>query len=388
MGKLFEIIAYPFAYPMRWFYEWTGNYALALLLFAVLVKIVLLPLAIKQQRGQQKQARLRPLEMAIRKKYAGRTDRPTVQKMQNEIMELYQQQGYSPFSGCLPLLVQFPIIIALYQIIRLPLTYIVRLSSDAVAKIVETLNSAEVTGILEKLGETNIQTLSAASEIELVDRIHKLGDAVPEAISSLSEYGKIAALNFNVFGQNLAEAPKFSTLSWLWLIPLLVFVTSFFGMKLSRKFMPQQGAAAVASQDAKTSGKFMDFTMPLMSTFFSFMFSGAIGVYWIYQNVLTAAQTVILAKLMPLPEFTEEDYKAAERQLAGKAPKKKKTSDYDPDRPRPRSLHHIDDDEDDLPPRVPEPEEENGEGEPSAPRPADPDAPRLKEDKGGKYKLK
>ena len=369
MGKLFEIIAYPFAYPMRWFYEWTGNYALALLLFAVLVKIVLLPLAIKQQRGQQKQARLRPLEMAIRKKYAGRTDRPTVQKMQNEIMELYQQQGYSPFSGCLPLLVQFPIIIALYQIVRSPLTYILRFSADAVSKIVETLGGTAA-------------GFSAADEIKLVSAVRASGN------TAIENYDRIVSLDFKVFGLDLAETPSIGTPSWLWLIPLLVFVTSFFGMKLSRKFMPQQGAAAVASQDAKTSGKFMDFTMPLMSTFFSFMFSGAIGVYWIYQNVLNAAQTVILAKLMPLPEFTEEDYKAAERQLAGKAPKRKKTSDYDPDRPRPRSLHHIDDDEDDLPPRVPEPEEEDGEGEPAAPRPADPDAPRLKEDKGGKYKLK
>lgn len=383
MGKIFDIIAFPFAYPMRWFYDFTGNYAVALLLFAVLVKIVMLPLAIKQQRNQQKQAALRPLEMAIRKRYAGRTDRPTQQKMQGEIIELYQQQGYSPFSGCLPLLVQFPVIIALYQIVRLPLTYIARLSSDTVAKIVETLNSADVTAALEKLGET-AKTVTAANEIELVDRIHKLGDAVPEAIASLAEYGKITSLNFKLFGLNLAETPQFSVPSWLWLIPLTVFVTSFFGMKLSRKFMPQQGAAAAASADAQASGKIMDFTMPLMSTFFSFMFAGAIGVYWIYQNVLNAAQTVILAKVMPLPKFTEEDYKAAERQLAGKAPKKKKASDYDPDRPRPRSLHHIDD-EDELPPRVPEPDEPEDGG---AAEPENPDAPRLKDDRGPRYKLK
>ncbi|MBQ7172075.1 MAG: membrane protein insertase YidC [Clostridia bacterium] len=369
---IFDYIAYPFAYPMRWFYSFTGNYALALLLFAVLVKIVLLPLAIKQQKNQQKQAALRPLEMAIRKRYAGRTDRPTQQKMQGEIMELYQQQGYSPFSGCLPLLVQFPVIIALYQIVRSPLTYIVRLSSESVSAIVEALGGSAA-------------GFSASNEIALVSKIHELGDAVPEAIRSLGEYGKITALNFKMFGLNLAEQPKFSEPSWLWLIPLIVFATSFFGMKLSRKFMPQQGAAAAASADAQASGKIMDFTMPLMSTFFSFMFAGAIGVYWIYQNVLNAAQTVILAKVMPLPKFTEEDYKAAERQLAGKAPKKKKASDYDPDRPRPRSLHHIDD-EDELPPRVPEPEEEPEDA--GSAEPENPDAPRLKDDRGPRYKLK
>ena len=93
-----------------------GNqYILALLIFAVFVEAILLPFGIKQQKNSIKQARLRPKEMAIRKKYAGRDDAPTKQKMTQEIQELYQKEGYNMMGGCLPLLIQFPIIIALYN---------------------------------------------------------------------------------------------------------------------------------------------------------------------------------------------------------------------------------------------------------------------------------
>ena len=115
--NIFDIINIPFGYLMRFFCSFTNNnYAISLFLFAICVKIVMLPLSIKQQKNQIKGAKLRPKIMAIEKKYAGRNDRPTLQKKQNEIMELQQKEGYSPLSGCLPLLIQLPIIMALYNI--------------------------------------------------------------------------------------------------------------------------------------------------------------------------------------------------------------------------------------------------------------------------------
>ena len=86
--NIINYILWPFGQLMRLFYEWTGSYAIALLLFAVVIKLVLFPFGIKQQKNSIKQAKLRPKEMAIRKKYAGREDKPTQQKMQQEIMEL------------------------------------------------------------------------------------------------------------------------------------------------------------------------------------------------------------------------------------------------------------------------------------------------------------
>ena len=111
---------------MRFFNTITGSYALALLFYALMFKIVFLPFTIKQQKNQIKMAKLTPKMELIKAKYRGRTDQPTMQKQQQEIMELQQKEGYSPLSGCLPLLIQFPIIILLYAVIQNPLTYIAK----------------------------------------------------------------------------------------------------------------------------------------------------------------------------------------------------------------------------------------------------------------------
>ena len=101
-----------------------NSYILTLFIFAIIMEIVLLPFSIKQQKNSIRQAKLRPKEMAIENKYKGRNDQPTMQKMQQEIQELYQRENFSPYSGCLPLLIQLPIIMALYSIIIDPLHYV------------------------------------------------------------------------------------------------------------------------------------------------------------------------------------------------------------------------------------------------------------------------
>ena len=112
-----ELISWPFA-KLLWLFNFTGSYAIALLFFAIVVKLIMLPLSIKQQKTQIKGAKLRPKMAAIEKKYAGRTDQKTLQKKQQELMALQQEEGYSPLSGCLPMLIQLPIIIILYNIIQ------------------------------------------------------------------------------------------------------------------------------------------------------------------------------------------------------------------------------------------------------------------------------
>ena len=108
----FDFIMIPVAQVLKFCNNLVGgHYILSLLIFAVLVEILLLPFGIKQQKNSIKQAGLRPKEKAIRDKYAGRDDQPTRQKMQQEIQDLYQKEGYNPMSGCLPLLIQFPVII-------------------------------------------------------------------------------------------------------------------------------------------------------------------------------------------------------------------------------------------------------------------------------------
>ena len=107
-------------------YPFGGNYVLVLLVLAILTKLAFVYFSIKQHKGQIKMARLAPKIELIKAKYKGRTDQASKQKMQEEILALQQKEGYNMLSGCLPLFIQFPVILVLYKIIRNPLTYIMQ----------------------------------------------------------------------------------------------------------------------------------------------------------------------------------------------------------------------------------------------------------------------
>ena len=124
------------------------------------------------------------------------------------------------------------------------------------------------------------------------------------------------------------------------IIPVICFLSQVLTMKLTRKFTYQSQAMQAEQGANGCSTQMMDWSMPLLSLFFCFTFPLAIGLYWIYQNILSFAQTVILAKTMPIPVLTEEDYKRAEKEMKAKGYDTKRA-----DLPRVRSLHHIDDED-------------------------------------------
>ena len=121
---MLDFIAIPLGWIIKVCYSLVDNYFLALLLFAIVMQILLLYFSIKQQKNNVQQAKLAPKTAAIRKKYAGRNDAQTQQKMQEELQAMYQKENFSPFGGCLPMLIQLPIILALYQIVIDPLHYV------------------------------------------------------------------------------------------------------------------------------------------------------------------------------------------------------------------------------------------------------------------------
>lgn len=333
-----EIICWPFGWLMRTFYNFTNSYVIALLLFALVVKLVTLPLSIKQQKNQIKTARLRPKLAAIEQKYAGRTDRKTMEKKQQEIMEMQRAEGSSPMSGCLPLLIQLPIIILLYNIIRKPLTYICEFSED----IITALGGAMQTAKGLKAPVTD--------EIQILSFVNKSGGNIVGVEGAGNIFNTVSGLNFNLFNLDISLKPSltFSPFDWLMLIPILVFVTSYLSMKISRKLM---GSANLQQQspDAKVSGVIMDLMMPLLSVFFAFSLPAALGLYWIYQSVISTLQQFILCKVMPLPTYTEEEIRAIrkaekEQQKAREAASRAAANGNYRDG---NSLHHIDDDDED-----------------------------------------
>ena len=310
------------------------DYMLALLLFALIVKILMLPLGIKQHTNSLKQAKIRPLEAAIVKKYRGKNDRASQQKRQLELQTVQQKAGYSQFAGCLPLLIQLPVIILIYNVIRNPLSYICRYPEKTIKAIKEIAGKGDEIAILGKM----------RANPDLYLGIEKIGaSSGKELLAKLPD--------FNLFGIksiNLANTPSFSNFNWLLLIPVLTFICTFITTKLTKKFSYRSPAmSAQGDEDTKLSLMIMDFVMPAISTWITFSVPAVIGIYWIYQNLLGVLQQFIMVKIKPFPQFTEEDYKEAERAVLGKKKKNKRglNAGKDPNGPRVPSLHHIDDED-------------------------------------------
>ncbi len=308
------------------------DYAMALLVFALFVKVILLPLGIKQHSNSLKQAKIRPLEAAIVKKYKGKTDRASQQKRQMELQTVQQKAGYSQLAGCLPLLLQLPLILLIYNVIRKPLSYICGYSEETVTALnaVSPVKDADQIQILSKMQENP----SAYLAIE--------GSASTEAL--LEKLPDFYLFNTNI---NLANTPTWG-FNWLFLIPVLTFAFTFLTAKLTKKLSYQSPVVQQnPDEDTKISLIIMDLLMPVISTWITFSVPAVIGIYWIYQNLLGVLQQFIMVKAKPYPKFTEEDYKEAERAVLGKKKKNKRGLNFgkNPDAPRVPSLHHIDDEE-------------------------------------------
>ena len=363
LDALYRILAL----PLTWFYDFTGNYVVAMILYAVLIKIVLFPFGMKQQKNMIKQASLRPKEMAIRKRYAGRNDKKTQMKMQEDLQKLYQSENYNPMSGCGPMLIQLPVIWVLYRIVYGPLMYIVEMSS----------------GLCQKLADVATQiaggNFSAKYQLQWINLIRDNFDSFKDVATDSGEkfsdfFPSLDSFNeffnaFKIFGIDVSGKPWDSLTSikdngftllavGMVLIPVLVFASQYLSMKIVRKlsYQPVQDAQTAASM------KIMDLAMPLMTLYMAFILPGILGIYWIVNSLLAIVQQVVLKKMYPIPQFTEEDYKAAERALKGssksqKQQKKEKVIN-------PKSLHHIDDDdEDDGVAADDDEEEEEAEGD-------------------------
>ena len=335
MGNIGDFLISIPGWLLNWCNKIVGNqYIFALLIFAFIVEIILLPFGLKQQKNAIKQAKMRPKEMAIRKKYAGRDDQATKQKMSMEIQEMYQKEGYNPMGGCLPLLIQFPIIIALYNIVMNPLKYICGMSTQAINEVIVKVQS---------FPEYANTTFTANRNIDLMSAMKKIIENHGNVFTAQGIESVDALPNLSMFGGavDLAATPSFGNFNWLLLIPVLTFLAYFFSMKINKKLMynPAQNDPAMGC-----SNKMMDYMMPLMSVFITFGVPAALGVYWIFKCLLGMLKQFIIHLFMPIPKFTEEELKAAEKEYASKNASKPAAQRATTGTKK-RSLHYIDADD-------------------------------------------
>ncbi len=293
-SKLGYYICIPFAWLLRVFYEMTGSYGLALILFTLIVKLVLLPFQLKSKKSMLRMNQFQPKMKEIQEKYANNQ-----QKMNEELQLLYAREGINPMSGCLWSLLPFPIIIALYSIIRQPLSRFMLLSAETIEK---------VRGIAEGLGYVMAETNGRASFYEEI----KLAQFVNDHFSSFSGISGLFRMDYDFLGLDLTVVPQtvwkqmFSG-GWavfgLVLIPVISAVLSLFQSKVATAGS-SQGNDATARQTRS-----MMYMMPLMSLWIGFTLPAALGVYWIANSTFQIVQDVILNKFFSQQMEREESEK-------------------------------------------------------------------------------
>ena len=313
-GSILGPIATVLGYVMDILFRFTSsfgvfNVGLCIILFTIVMKTQMIPLTIKQQKTTKLMSVMNPEIQAIQKKYKGKSDQESMQRQNVEIQAVYEKYGTSMTGGCLPLLIQMPILLALYRVIYNIPAYVpsVRVYFDNVVtplmgqadyaqKLQEITNIATACGgKLDKFDFTNAN--------RLVDMLYKFStsqwgelQALFPAISDVIGQNAAVVERMNTFlGLNMAEAPGWVP-SFAWIIPVLAAVSQWFSTKLMSGNQPS--TSADAENPMAQSMKTMTTTMPLFSAFICITMPAGLGIYWIATSVVTIIQQLIVNAYM------------------------------------------------------------------------------------------
>ncbi len=297
-----KIITIPFGYVLDYLYQWTTNYGVALILFAIVVRLVLMPVNAKSKKSMMKMSRLQPRIQAIKDKYAN-----DPQKQNEAIQKLQQEEGASlGCGGCLWSFVPLLILIPLYQVVRQPIQFMLHESAEVAEIIVKTVKDA----LPDAFSSNNYyDQLSAAQHIEGLSE--QIKAALEAAKLELANPDTLKGLNFNFIGIDLGQIPNWKIWAWeVWnwnaiggiLIPLLSAGSQVLSMWLSQrsnnsvitnKDGVQDKEAAAQSQAAQQS-KMMMWMMPLMSLWIGFTVPAALSLYWLIGGVVSMIENQVM----------------------------------------------------------------------------------------------
>ncbi len=292
------LITRPMGFIIKFIYDFVQNYGLAIILFTIVIKMILLPLNIKSQKSMRKQQKIQPYIMELQEKY--KNDQ---QKLQQEMMKVYKNNNVSMTGGCLPMLIQFPILIGLYQVIQRPLQYMLGVVWEGAYDEILHLRDAAanlVTSIPGIMGNyAGAEPLNIWNQGQIF--ISKWAAAVGTQGSTLDGVAGMAqhpwVVNFDFLGLDLSTVPgdafnhAISSGAWMgliiFIIPLLAVISSVVSMKISQI---QAGQNNSANNQANQMNKTMNLIMPIMTGFFTIILPAGLGLYWIISSVVQIVQ--------------------------------------------------------------------------------------------------
>ena len=294
--KLADIIQVPFGYLLSLLNQLTSNYGLALIIFAIVLKLVLLPITAKSKKSTMKMSRLTPKLQALQKKYAG-----DQQKLNEATQALYREEGVSMGGGCLWSLVPLLILLPLYAVVRQPITYMLHESAEVAEQIVQIIKEA----MPGEFGKNNFYDQMIAAPL-----IPQFAEQLKGIVANPAT---LEGLNFTFLGIDLGAVPTFNVFKWeVWnwatigafLLPVLSAGGQVLSMLINQRMnnslvTDEKGVEdkeTAKNSQANQSGKIMMYMMPLMSLWIGFTIPAALSLYWFIQGLVTTATDVYLTK--------------------------------------------------------------------------------------------
>ncbi len=281
MGFIAEL----FGYLLNALYTAFNNYGIAIIVFSVILRLILIPITIKQQKSMKKSAELQEEMREISKKYKNNPE-----KLNQETIDLYKREKMSPFSGCLSSIIQIVIILSVFWLVSQPLTYMKRVDKDLIEQY------------KQEIQEGNNGQKSSYAEIEVINKKGKEDERV--------------SINMDFLGLDLSKVPGNNLNDWkVYIIPLLYVVSSIISIKMSTDMTNKKKKNEIVDENKdqdeldtmQAMNKNMTYMMPIMSVMIAFIAPLGLALYWFISNLLMIVERVIINKIM---EHKEEEENA------------------------------------------------------------------------------
>ena len=288
---MFQFFANIFGYILNIINNIVGNYGIAIILFTLIIKLLMLPLSIKQQKTMKKSAKLQEQLKVLQFKYKNDPE-----KLNREMMILYKKENMSPFSGCLSAIMQFILLISIFYMVRCPLTYM------------ERIDRTQLDLYTQELKNAGKEVSQAYSEIDIIRELGFLKENFPED----ENLNKIN-LNMNFIGLDLGKIPQQNLNDWtVYIIPILYIISTFISMRITTSMQnkKQQKDDVIDITENKEpektemedamaqSNKMMSWMMPIMSVSISLVAPLGLALYWLVNNILMICERLILNKII------------------------------------------------------------------------------------------
>ena len=288
-----------FGYLLNFIYNIIGNYGWAIIVFSIVIKIIMIPFSVKQQKTLKKNTKIQEKMKEIQFKYKNNPE-----MLNQATMQLYKEENLSPFSGCFSAIIQLILLISIFYLVRSPLTYMKKIDSDVIKKY-ETI-----------VKEENLSKTSGYPEIEIIREAEKLKSIQREDINA-EELEKIET-NMTFLGLDLSQVPSQNTGDWkVYIIPVLYVLISFVSMKVSlgtqnkkedKKLLTEENGKQGEGESAEETGDMQDVMNQVnknMSMIFPIMYLSVaiiaplgLALYWLVNSILMIAERLVLNKVI------------------------------------------------------------------------------------------